>query len=810
MSSIEPVESPLETDSISTKQPFITSRQNSQIDSVSVKVESPKSGSEQPTEPPSVEIKQRVIPKPLYILFCCFVSVCLSPLAYGFATVLTVGILPLLLIGFVLVRLFQIIVRAESYEKRFILMIHLRYWIFVVVMLLLVEIGIFYPIAKYVPGVKFVLIIGLPITKWIKIICILIGIYLIGQLFWAVIYFIIVNRNSDAEDEEGFIVIESVSEIAGCLLALWASAVIMSSVPIFKQSKIFGIYTQKWVKISIFLLIGYNIITLLARLFVRSLPKVYGNVGDSIKYSIILSLCSYEMNKGVFNKKNIVYIASGIMRSVIFILSMMMLLVTWMVYFSNRLDTTPQNQRILNIGTKTFVSLLICSFLWFFKSCLLLYWEVHTVYDRLLPKIRDIGKQLYFLVMLSYEHYRHGTRDYVTESNYSVCGLLCFKAEAPPEKKFVWNLPDNSDEDYTYQVLDRKIVRAGFINDIGRKASIYDIHKAVKQLMIAQNALSNESIVDDLQHFQGDDSGESNAKCLEVLKEVVQVEGDSYFDEDWDLFLKLLPEVRNAEDITFEKVKTFMERAHSRCMFLTNTLISEKEVVKCLNQVISAVIIAVTCVMWLLLSGLAKTNVLVLIASPLLAVTFIFGDTAKNLFQGLIFVYVVHPFDVGDLCLIDDKLLEVKRIGIWSTIFANVRTVGEQQQIIYPNSVLALKNIINHKTSFDWNDYIEFITSPDEKITEPLKRKIEAYLDDEKEKFTPNIQSVEILEMGDKAKIGVHIKHKFKTTEGWTYFECLKAKEKRRFELAVYVQKLVKKLESEAETSEKEDFYTGG
>ncbi|XP_074292524.1 mechanosensitive ion channel protein 9-like isoform X2 [Silene latifolia] len=808
MSSIEPVESPLETDSTSTKQPFITSRQNSQTDSVSVKVESPKSVSEKPTDPPSVEIKQRTIP---YILFCCFLCVCLSPLAYAFISVLTVGILPLLLIGFVLVRLFQIIVRAESYEKRFIVMILLRYWIFVVVMLLLVEVGIFYPIAKYVPGLKSVLIIGLPITKWINLICILIGIYVIGQVIWAFVFFILANISLGDEDEEGFIAMESVSEIAGCLLALWANVVIMSSVPIFKQSKIFGVYTQKWIKVSLLVLIGYNIITLLTHLFVRSLPKIYGDpldVGENIK-SKFSSICCEDMTKGAFNKKNIVYIASGIKRSIIFILSMVMLLTTWVVYFDNRLDTTSKNQRILAFGTWTFVSLLVCSLLWLLKSCLLLYWEAHTVYDRLHPKIRDIGKQLYFLVMLSNEHYRQAARYAATELKDSGCGLSsCLKA--PPKKMVVWNLPDNSDEDYTYQQLDRKIVRAEFIKYTGKKASIYDIQKAAQRFLTAQNALANENTVGDLQHFQSDDSAESNAKCLEVLKEVVQVEGDSYFDEDWDLFLKLLPEVRNAEDITFEKVKTFMERAHSRCMFLTNTLISEKEVVKCLNQVISAVIIAVTCVMWLLLSGLAKTNVLVLIASPLLAVTFIFGDTAKNLFQGLIFVYVVHPFDVGDLCLIDDKLLEVKRIGIWSTIFANVRTVGEQQQIIYPNSVLALKNIINHKTSFDWNDYIEFITSPDEKITEPLKRKIEAYLDDEKEKFTPNIQSVEILEMGDKAKIGVHIKHKFKTTEGWTYFECLKAKEKRRFELAVYVQKLVKKLESEAETSEKEDFYTGG
>ncbi|XP_074292543.1 mechanosensitive ion channel protein 10-like [Silene latifolia] len=797
IASIEPVARKMDVDSISPEQRAeILPTQNTETDSVSVKVENPGSGSEEPTENPSIQTKQRVKPKPLSYLIYCLLFVCLAPVAYAFITAVTVASLPLLLVALVFVRLFQIIVRAENYEKRLVVMILLRYWTFVVVMLLLVEVGLFYPVAKNVPGLKLVMIIGLPITKWIKIICILIGIYLIGIFIWAFLFFVF-EYVFNSEDPEDLFHWESISEIISCFLVWWANGVVMSSVPIFKLSKIFGIYTQIWVKVALFVLIGYNIITLLTQVLVRSLPKIYGDpleVAENIKSIFLPSGCD-DITTGAFNKKNIVYIAIGIKRSVIFILSTVMFLITWMVYFGNRLETAPQNQRILNFGTWTFVSLLICSFLWLLKSCLLLYWGAHTVYDRLHLKIRDIGKQLYFLVMLSYEHYKHVTKYTQKDSNDSDCGFSCFKA--PAEIKVFWNLPDNSAEGYSYHGLDRKIVWAKFINYTGKRASIYDIQKAAQQFLTAQNALLNENTVGDLHHLQDND-----AKCIEILKEVVQVEGDPYFDQDWEMLLELLPDVHTAEDITFQKVKTFMERAHSRCMFLTNTLISENEVVKCLNQVISWIIIAVTCIMWLLLSGLAKTNVLVLIASPLLAVTFVFGDTAKNLFQGLIFVYFVHPFDVGDLCRIDEKLLEVKRIGVWNTIFSNVRTVGEQQQIIYPNSVLALKNIINHKTSFDWNDYIEFITSPDNKITEPLKHKIETYLDDERDKFTPNFHSVEILEMGDKAKIGVHIKHKFKTTEGWTNFECLKAKDQRKFEFAIYVQKLVKQLESETKTPE--------
>ncbi|XP_074292553.1 mechanosensitive ion channel protein 10-like [Silene latifolia] len=786
--------------------------QNTGTDSVSVKVENPDSVSEKPN-------KQRVIPKPLCYLIYCLLFVCLAPVAYAFSAVVTVASVPVLLVAFLVVRLFQIIFRAENYEKRAIVMVLLRYWTFVVVMLLLVELGIFYPIAKNVPRLKLVMIIGLPITKWIKIICILSGIHLIGQFIWVFLCFVIGHVFRD-EDVEIFFPLESISEITGCLLVLWANAVVMSSVPIFKQSKIFGIYTDEWVKVSLFLLIGYNIITLLAHLLVWSLQKIwslqifledYPSIGDTLKGASSCFCCD-QLQKVTFNEKYAVYALNGTKRSAIFILSMVMLLITWVLYFGKHLNTTPEDKRVLEFGTWTLVSLLICSFLWLIKSCILLYWEARSVYDRLHSKITAIGKQLYFFILLSYTHYK-GACVPMVDSNDTDCGLSCSKT--PPKKKVPWVvLLESSDDTYVCNTLDRKRVRADLINHIGPKASTYELQKAAQLFLTTEYALSKEGVVAyDYDHLLDKDSEEDNANCINTLMKIVEVEGEAYFDNDWKMFLELLPDVKSKEEITYEKVEKFMERAHSSCMSLSNTFISEKEVVKCLNQVMSGIIIVAIFLMWLLLTGLASTKILVIIASPALAATFIFGDTAKGLFQGLIFVYVVHPFDVGDLCLIDGELLEVVRISVWCTTFSNIRTIGEQQQVIYPNSVLALKNVVNHKSNFNWNDQVEFLSTPDKRITEPLRQKIETYLKDQKEKFTPNFHSVEIREIGDKAKIVVHVKHKLPTTDGWTNFECLKAKEKRRYEFAIYVHDLIKQLESVTETpesAEMEEFLTSG
>jgi hypothetical protein len=34
-------------------------------------------------------------------------------------------------------------------------------------------------------------------------------------------------------------------------------------------------------------------------------------------------------------------------------------------------------------------------------------------------------------------------------------------------------------------------------------------------------------------------------------------------------------------------------------------------------------------------------------------VVFIFGNACKTVFEAIIFVFIMHPFDVGDRCVID-------------------------------------------------------------------------------------------------------------------------------------------------------------
>ena len=67
-------------------------------------------------------------------------------------------------------------------------------------------------------------------------------------------------------------------------------------------------------------------------------------------------------------------------------------------------------------------------------------------------------------------------------------------------------------------------------------------------------------------------------------------------------------------------------------------------------NIIIAIIIGV---IWLLVLGIATSKFLLFVSSQLVLVAFIFGNTCKTVFEAIVFLFVMHPFDVGDRCEID-------------------------------------------------------------------------------------------------------------------------------------------------------------
>lgn len=185
------------------------------------------------------------------------------------------------------------------------------------------------------------------------------------------------------------------------------------------------------------------------------------------------------------------------------------------------------------------------------------------------------------------------------------------------------------------------------------------------------------------------------------------------------------------------QVNAFRERRA-----LSLTLNDTKTAVNKLHRMVNVIVGIVIVVIWLLILGIATSKFLLFVSSQLVLVAFIFGNTCKTVFEAIVFLFVMHPFDVGDRCEVDgvqvifhfylyshsltvtcfgpnlfaiDYQMVVEEMNILTTIFLRF----DNTKIVYPNSVLATKPIFNYYRSPDMGDAVEFcihVATPADKI----------------------------------------------------------------------------------------------
>ncbi|XP_074364826.1 mechanosensitive ion channel protein 10-like [Apium graveolens] len=118
----------------------------------------------------------------------------------------------------------------------------------------------------------------------------------------------------------------------------------------------------------------------------------------------------------------------------------------------------------------------------------------------------------------------------------------------------------------------------------------------------------------------------------------------------------------------------------------------------------------------------------------------------------------MHPFDVGDRCVIDGVHMIVEEMNILTTVFLRY----EMEKIYYPNSVLATKPISNFYISPNMGDSLKFsiyFRTPVKKIGS-LREKIKKYLERTPQYWHPNHNLVvKEIENVNKIKMALFFNH---------------------------------------------------
>ena len=188
-------------------------------------------------------------------------------------------------------------------------------------------------------------------------------------------------------------------------------------------------------------------------------------------------------------------------------------------------------------------------------------------------------------------------------------------------------------------------------------------------------------------------------------------------------------------------VKRFVEM-YERRRDLALSLASTTSVLATLERITLS---ALYVVLLFVVLGIFDQNILeawFTVSSMFLAFVFMFGNSIKVLFESVIFIFVVHPFDVGDSVLINDDRHKIVKISILTTVTEK----WNGQVIYYPNSVLNGKPLINLTRTKHFTDEQSWVVNIDipENLFHTLKLYVDAFVREHHEDFkeiTPRLYS---------------------------------------------------------------------
>lgn len=89
-----------------------------------------------------------------------------------------------------------------------------------------------------------------------------------------------------------------------------------------------------------------------------------------------------------------------------------------------------------------------------------------------------------------------------------------------------------------------------------------------------------------------------------------------------------------------------------------------------LHRIVDVIVGLIILVIWLLVLDIATTQLLLFTSSQFLLVILVWGNTLKTVLEAIVFLFVMHPFDVGDRCVVDGQQVISKFVvssSIWSS-----------------------------------------------------------------------------------------------------------------------------------------------
>ncbi|KAF8115925.1 hypothetical protein N665_0025s0364 [Sinapis alba] len=471
-------------------------------------------------------------------------------------------------------------------------------------------------------------------------------------------------------------------------------------------------------------------------------------------------------------RRKVLYFVHGLKKSVQVFIWLSLVLIAWVFLFNHDVHRSPTATKILTAITRTLISLLTGAFLWLVKTLLLKILAANFNVVNFFDRIQESVFHQYVLQTLS----------------------------GPPlmeEAERVGREPSTGHLSFTSvgkkgTVKEKKVIDMGKVHKMKReKVSAWTMRVLVEAVRTSGLSTISDTL-DETAYGDGKEQAERGAitsemEALAAAYHVFRNVAQPCFRSLHNSFLSSIKlkayttEIKNRKAFTEWVVKVYTSRKA-----LAHSLNDTKTAVKQLNKLVTAILIVITIVIWLLLLEVATTKVLLFFSTQLVALAFIIGSTCKNLFESIVFVFVMHPFDVGDRCVVEGVPMLVEEMNLLSTVFLKL----DNEKVYYPNSVLATKPISNYFRSPDMGETVEFsiaFSTPVSKIAH-LKERIAEYLEQNPQHWSPiHTVVVKEIENMNKLKMALYSNHTIT-------FQEYRERNIRRTEQSLAIKKMLEDL----------------
>ncbi|KAL9423118.1 hypothetical protein AB3S75_035249 [Citrus x aurantiifolia] len=488
------------------------------------------------------------------------------------------------------------------------------------------------------------------------------------------------------------------------------------------------------------------------------------------KWLMIALTCLIKRNFKL--KLMVLYYVDGLRRSVRAFIWFALVLLSWCLLFDDRgVERSKVTKKIINYITRGLVACLVGTVLWMVKT----YSFQLLVASRLSKRFFDQIQEAIFA------EYVISTSSGPPLIEFSeIVGGMSMKNETGNQKE---------KEEVIHHVSGKRKKM--------KKISAWTMEKLINHISSTKlSIVSNE--LDDYENdeLHGDynknieSEWDAKAAAYWIFRNVAQP-GSKYMEEEDLLRFFIKKEVgvimQKLDVVETGRIRrsdfsNWVVNVYKKRTSLAHYLNNSKEAMQELNKLFTGIVMVLIIIVWLLIVGLLTTKALLLILSQVVLAVFLFGNTAKNVFEAIIFLFVTHPFDVGDRCVIDGVQMVVEEMHILTTTFLRY----DNEKIFYPNSVLATKPISNfYRSTVDMRDAVEFAIddfTPIEKISY-LKSTIKNYLESKPRHWSPT-HSVVVKHIKDEKMImGLYITHII-------IFENYEEKINRRSELVLELKRI--------------------